>query len=950
MNKWRSSFVFCVCIAIGAPLAAAEKIDYLKQVKPILSEKCYSCHGALKQEAELRLETRPLMLTGGESGDAIVPGDAQASLMMERLLAEEGERMPPPDEGSSLTAGEIELVRAWLNQGAATPKEETPSDPRDHWAYQKPVRAKTPEVKNSRWVRNPIDAFLAADHERLGLLPVRPADKSILLRRVYLDLIGVPPTRQQLKSFLDDDSGDAYEKVVGDLLKSPGYGERWGRHWMDIWRYSDWSGYRQEVRNSQRHIWRWRDWIVESLNEDKPYDRMIVEMLAGDEVAPTDPKTLRATGFLARNWFLFNRDTWLDATIEHTSKAFLGLTMNCTKCHDHKSDPIPQVDYYRMRAFFEPHQVRVDAVPGETDLNKNGLSRAFDAYPETPTYVYVRGDAKHPDKDRTIEPGIPAVLAFEELKITPVSLPAEAYHPATQSFVLNDHLQLAKKAIVAAQSGLKKATKQLATAEKTAKGKTEPGKTAPGKTEPGKTATGKTAKPPAKKDAESKAADKKQLAIDLAKSSVLVAQKTLAAAQLRADTLTTAHAADRASCDESDAKAAAPLAAVAALAARKHELAKAEVAAAQAAQKVLQADAKGRANAEKESKKAEANVAKAAKAIATPGQKYASLQASIRSKRTYGEADAPRRAPYVKTSTGRRTALAGWIANRDNPLTARVAVNHIWLRHFGSPLVDSVFDFGLRAKRPRHAELLDWLSVEFMESGWSMKTLHQLIVTSNAYRMRSAGGDASPANFEIDADNHFLWRMNSRRLEAEAIRDSILHVAGELDKTGGGPEVDYRTGQTNKRRSMYFQTAYEKQMKFLVIFDEASVNECYRRTESVVPHHALALSNSSLSFDQSRLLTGKLLAEIKQTDSLSGRDFIELAFAHVLSRSPTPQELSTCQDFLVEQTRQLAAPEKLTPFLATGTSKVKPSPDPTIRAQENLVHVLLNHNDFVTIR
>jgi len=256
----------------------------------------------------------------------IVAGKADGSLLIERITAEEDDRMPPLEAGGPLKAEEIALIRTWINQGAETPPEETPGDPRGHWAYTKPVRAAVPNVKSEGWSRNPIDAFLAAGHEELALVPVGPVEKHILLRRVSLDLIGLPPSREQLHAFLKSASTGAYEKVVRDLLDSPRYGERWGRHWMDIWRYSDWYGLGKEVRYSQKHIWRWRDWIIESLNEDKPYNRMIVEMLAGDEIAPTDPDTLRATGFLVRNYFLFNRTTWLDDTVEHTSKAFLGLT------------------------------------------------------------------------------------------------------------------------------------------------------------------------------------------------------------------------------------------------------------------------------------------------------------------------------------------------------------------------------------------------------------------------------------------------------------------------------------------------------------------------------------------------------------------------------------------------------------------------------------------------
>ncbi|HRX82145.1 MAG TPA: DUF1549 domain-containing protein, partial [Pirellulaceae bacterium] len=344
------------------PTGAAE-VDYLRDVKPILHERCFACHGALKQESDLRLDTGSLIRQGGASGAAIEPGKAAASLLIERVVAEsEDERMPP--EGKPLTVDEIAVLKQWIDAGAVSPDDEQPDeDPAQHWAFQLPVQSEVPHTNDPLWSHNPIDAFIAAERERRDLMPVPLVERPVLLRRVYLDLIGLPPTRAQMQAFLDDTRDDAYERVVSELLESPHYGERWGRHWMDVWRYSDWFGLGAQLRYSQKHIWHWRDWIIESLNEDKGYDRMIEEMLAGDEIAPTDRDTLRATGFLARNYFLFNRTTWLDNTIEHTSQAFLGLTLNCAKCHDHKYDPISQVDYYRMRAIFEPHQVRLDAVP-----------------------------------------------------------------------------------------------------------------------------------------------------------------------------------------------------------------------------------------------------------------------------------------------------------------------------------------------------------------------------------------------------------------------------------------------------------------------------------------------------------------------------------------------------------------------------------------------------------
>ncbi len=278
-------------------------------------------------------------------------------------------------------------------------------------------------------------------------------------------------------------------------------------------------------------------------------------------------------------------------------------------------------------------------------------------------------------------------------------------------------------------------------------------------------------------------------------------------------------------------------------------------------------------------------------------------------------------ARYPDASSGRRLALARWIADRKNPLTARVAVNHLWLRHFGTGLVPTEFDFGRNGRPPTHPALLDWLAAEFMDRGWGMKALHRLLVTSAAYRMDSR---ADAHDLALDPDNRFLWRQNVRRMEGEVVRDSLLWVAGRLDSTLGGPDLDHHLGLTVPRRSLYFQHAAEKQMEFLTLFDPASVNECYRRSESVIPQQALALANSPLALAQARLLARELSDEAGQADAA----FLRAGFEQVLGRPPSAEELSVCARFLAAQSATLSPP----------------------RARENLVHVLLNHNDFVTIR
>jgi hypothetical protein len=323
-------------------------------------------------------------------------------------------------------------------------------------------------------------------------------------------------------------------------------------------------------------------------------------------------------------------------------------------------------------------------------------------------------------------------------------------------------------------------------------------------------------------------------------------------------------------------------------------------------------------------------LAEARKKLDTPGQEYTPV----------GE-------EYPRQSTGRRLALARWITDPRHPLTARVAVNQIWMRHFGEPLVAEVFDFGLRSPRPANADLLDWLAAELVDSGWSMKHIHRLIVTSQAYRLASSGDERLVArNLAADPDNHLLWRAEVRRLDAEVIRDSLLAVAGKLDLTLGGPDIDFALGETVPRRSLYFRHAYEKQMKLLTLFDVASPTECYRRSESIVPQQALALANSAMGVSLARELAGDLRDEAAGDPT----SFVERAFLAVLSREPTDKELATCSEFLSHQTARLAETDKLSPIGGTTEAPTPPASDPAQRARENLVHVLMNHNDFVTIR
>lgn len=1006
-----------LALAVCAGAVPAKGVDYHRDIKPLLQERCFSCHGALKQKADLRLDTAAAMRKGGESGDILT---GELPLLLERVTTtDKHDRMPPEGEGSLLNADQVAKLKAWIAAGAPAPADEQPeADPRTHWAYQPPKSA-----------GKSMDLLLAARLEANQLSPQPEAPPEVWLRRVYLDLIGLPPSLEDMASFMKDSSPPARRRVVDHLLSTPQYGERWARHFMDLWRYSDWYGLGDQLRYSQKHLWHWRDWIVESLNADKGYDQMIVQMLAADELAPEDRENLRATGFLARSYYLFNRTTWLDATLEHTSRAFLGLTMQCVKCHDHKYDPVEFDDYYRMRAVFEPLHVRLDPLPGVTDLEKDGLPRVYDLHLDRPTWRHVRGDEANVDKTRTMSPGVPSVLEFASFKPQTVPLPVASQRPALLPFVLTDHLRAAESDIASAKRKLDAVAKADAatssatllaedpftrlSAERwevidgswttTAAGlrqhdvgakrrmlrlRSAPptdfsagleftlhggerwkstgiafdigdghevlvylsGAAADSKLQVSLTTAGKPAYPATGRvplqvvhgkrykleitvqgQTVQAAVDGKSLlkfdlpaprrtgllaltAFDadveyhhfqlssLASSALLEAQASLAAALAKPAMIRAVHAAERSPEEKALARAAAE--------AEAHY----RVARARADLALALGDTKAK-DADKKVAAAKDALQQAEKRAADPGEAYTPLPASLKAQEGPDDADHTKVQHYPATSTGRRLAFARWIADRRNPLTARVLVNQVWMRHFGSPLVANVDDFGRRSPAPLHQDILDTLAVAFMDSGWSLKQLHRTLVLSDLYGRSSSALNAPAPTLTADPDNAFYWRMNPRRMESQVVRDSMLHLAGMLDLTTGGPSINPVKLETSARRSLYFAQTANDEHRFLSIFDNANVLECYRRNESVVPQQALALTNSQLSFDSAAGLASRF-------QSLTAEAFVTRSFTAVLGRAPSASEQQTCMD---------------------GLSSMRQ--DRTL-----FVQALLNHNDFVTLR
>lgn len=1047
-------------LAWVATLYPARAVDYLRDIKPVLKERCQSCHGALKQQAGLRLDTAARLLIGGKEGAVVVPGKPEESRLIVRLTTSDvHERMPL--EAAPLQPQQIAAIREWILAGAPVPSDEKgEEDPREHWSFRRIERPPVPETGGAA---HPVDRFLAVKHREKALQAAPEAERTLLLRRLYLDLIGLPPTAEQLRD------ERAYEEIVDELIASPHHGERWARHWMDVWRYSDWYGLGDQLRNSQKHLWHWRDWIVESLNGDKGYDRMIEEMIAADELAPGDADAIRATGFLARNYYLFNRTTWLDDTLEHTGKAFLGLTLNCAKCHDHKYDPIEMVDYYNLRAVFEPHQVRLDPVPGVIDFEKNGIPRVFDDHPDAETFLHVRGDPANPDKTIKISPAVPAIFASFAPAIEPVALPRAEWAPATRESFRADHLAAARRKLDAAEADLKLA---LAAAAEPATPPTDStgiwlrdefDGPAPERWEivgegwkyeeggllqtlasrEGAMLRSREAHP---RDFELRcrytttggttyksvtfrfdldesgknsnfvytSAYEKGSKVQVAHAVDGVSQYPGAGAVARPievgrayelrfavrdrlvnvwldgvfllayemprrgaggriaisgfdatvafDAVSIAPLADGAKLIAAGGKGAAATADPAksvALAEAAKSVAAAELAhleaviAADNAALVKYDDALARSASQREAEMSAARAKRdliqlgpdgdpkkvkaaqdalnaAEKKLAVRDAAYTPLRGAKKALETPEHKDDTYGPTYSPTSTGRRLMFAKWITSRENPLAARVAVNQVWMRHFGEPLVESVFDFGRQAPRPDHLELLDWLAVEFMESGWSFKHLHRILVTSQAYRRSSSNAAADPATLAADPVNRSYWRAHPRRMESQVVRDSLLHLAGELDVTMGGPPVP--PNGSSKRRGLYFTHSRDEEDKFLTMFDNADILQCYRRTESIVPQQALALANAAVSLDASC----KIAARIHEAHPGGDRaNFVDRVFVLLLGRSPDGTERAACLAFWDEMS-------------ALGSVRSAGDPEATVRSR--LVHALLNHNDFVTVR
>jgi len=834
--------------SLASPAHKAALIDRYGRLLPKASASCITCHTS---DPGIHMPTKLSDIPHNAFGARLA---ALGSSDIETRLA----KIAKEDTDHDGTSNELELL-AGTNPASASERptqaqltdaalKQLPLAYRiNDYAYRpfKPVPAAAARTTS-------IDSLLTIYQRERNIMANPAAPKEMLLRRATMDLTGLPPTPAERQAFLSDTRPDAYTRLIDRLLASPAYGERWGRHFMDIWRYSDWAGWNDggQVRDSQPHIWRWRDWIVESLNGNMPYNQMVTLMLAADEVAPTDQNALRATGFLVRNYKLLSREAWMEDTVNHTSKAFMGITMHCAKCHSHMYDPIQQADYYRFRAIFENYNVRTERIPGEPDTAKTALVRAYDADMTAATYFFPRGDDRNPDKSRTFTPGLPAFLGGE-IGVKAVKLPVVAVHPELAPFVVAE----SRATLVQRLTDARKAPQSQPRAAM-------------------------------------------NLLLQEYALQHFDALRVVEDIEVSGDTSSPAWA--------TAAKGVVRLERLKRFTELRLDL--------------LDKRQRLQDAAEKDKPAAAAVVAQVEKDVAAAEAKVAAPSDTTYTKRLQ---------TFPKESTGKRTAFAAWLTNKSNPLTARVIVNHIWMRHFGAALAPSVADFGHNSQVVEQGRLLDYLARSFMDSGWDIKRLHREIMLSAAYQRDSR---PNPKMLAHDPDNASYWRFAPRRLEAEGVRDAILAVSGQLDRTQGGPELDQNLALDSKRRSIYLRSAPEKEAEFIKVFDGPSVTECYERKQSILPQQALALANSKLALREARTLAADIYAKL--SDKTHVFTAIRGAFIATLTREPTADEMVECLRFMASTTE----------------SKPANAENTLLRRLENLVAVLINHHEFVTIR
>ncbi|HLX61981.1 MAG TPA: DUF1553 domain-containing protein [Planctomycetota bacterium] len=788
----------------------AEGIKFFEQkIRPVLAERCIKCHGAEKQKGHLRLDTLDAAVKGGDTKPAIVPGAPEKSLLITAVERTDPDLSMPPKEDQLSEPDRVALAQ-WIRMGAPWPESVTIVAPppvkkhklltdadREFWSYQPVKNPAVPQVKDAGWSKNEIDRFIFEKLAAINLTPAPEADRRTLIRRATMDLHGIPPTPDDVDAFVHDPSPNAYEKLIDRLLDSPRYGERYARHWLDLVRYAESDGYKQD--SFRPNAWPYRDYVVRSINGDKPYDRFITEQLAGDELNPDDPDVFIGTAFYRLACYEYNqRDLpkawadYLNDITDVTGDVFIGTSMSCARCHDHKFDPILQADYFRLQAFFSGLRFRDDlalATPKQVADYKMALVK-WEKKTESLRAQIAAIEKPHLDRGAkdALSKFIPEFRAIVEKPEAERSTYETQIADFAMKQVYEEHRQIDGK--------IKGAERDKWTALK------------------------------------------QQLS-------------------------------------EFDAERPKPL---------PDTLLVRDVGP-KAAPTYIPDD------------KSKTEIEPGFLTLLDP--KPAAVSA-------------------LPNSSGRRTALAKWLTDPKNPLTARVMVNRLWQYHFGRGLVPTSSDFGHLGEKPTHPELLDWLATRFVQDGWSWKKLNRLIMLSAAYRQASQQPmpDAAKLN---DPDDKLLWRVNARRLDAQQIRDSMLAVSGELDSKVGGPSADF----TALSRGIYTKVLRNTHDAVLEVFDEPDgllTNPL--RNVTTTATQALLMINGQWPLQRAAAFANRL----KQSTSGEPGELVDMAYRLAYGRAPTAKERAMAVAFLSRSKESAAASNENAKAAAAATYVSQPMP------------------------
>ncbi len=893
------TLVLCAAIASPAitPSAAADSDGerfFENEVRPILVEHCGSCHGSDKQFGGLRLDSWQSISTGSDSAPVVVPHAADESLLIQAVRREGGMEMPPDE---TLDPAHIATLVRWVEIGAPwpdsipIPEQQAAQQAREHWAFQPIVEPQLPPVGRTDWARSPVDAFVLAELEARRLGPAPEADRRTLIRRASYVLTGLPPTRERIEQFVESDDPQAYERLIEELLASPQYGQQWARHWLDVARYSDSKGYvyaREE--RFWTHAWSYRDWVVQALNEDRPYDEFLLMQLAADQVADSRDD-LAAMGFLTLGRrFLGVPHDIIDDRIDVVSRGMMGLTVSCARCHDHKFDPIPIKDYYSLYGVFASSAEREQSLCEPQELDSAYLAE-LEKRQQTldETRAQVRRETSERIRERVGDylaaqfelekyPGESFDQIFQKTDLLPTIVRRWEVFLA-QAQQRRDPVFAAWHRLVALADlpddefvhQARQVCDQLQTAEAT---------------EVHPLVAAAFRDPP--ETLQQIAAIYGKLFSEVRQA----AENTQAAAPREAG----------ANQDAADASIAGLLPVLYG-SESPCEIPDLPIVEIERLMDTSSCEQLWRLQSEVERWTIQSGQDRRARILvdrAVPVEPRVFRRGNPLLK----DVQVPRHfltllssgEPQPFTQGSGRLELAQKIIDPHNPLTARVLVNRVWGQYFGRPLVDSTSDFGLRAAPPSHPQLLDWLASRFIAEGWSLKELHRWIALSATFR-QSDSGPQDPQllarALESDPDNRWLWRYKPRRLSVEEMRDSLIAVTGELDLTVGGKAVELWQPPFPKRRALYGLVDRQFLPGLLRVFDFANPDlHTAQRADTTAPQQALFFLNHPLVLEQTRTLAASL-AETADP----GQRVTEL-FQAVLRRDPTPAELADATEFI----------------------------------------------------